>query len=223
MTKQSPRIYVYKITFEEVQYYYYGSHKEKKFGEHYMGSPVTNKWVWNHYTPQIQILQCFEFSDEGYRQAREIENRLVGSVFNKDRWCLNEHCGGTHSLKILKENGQKTYELGIGVHGRTKTQMSEDGRKAGQKNYENGTGCFSLTPEQRSIVSRRAGQRTYENGTGIFSMTLEKASEARKKGTQTINSRKYQCTETGYISTAGPLSVYQKARRIDTSNRVRIQ
>jgi len=223
MTKQSPRIYVYKITFEEVQYYYYGSHKEKKFGEHYMGSPVSNKWAWDHYTPQIQILQYFEFSDEGYKQAKEIENRLVRPVLNKDKWCLNENCGGTNSLKILKQNGQKTYENGIGVHGRTKEKMSEDGKKGGRKTYENGTGCFSLPPEKRIEVSRKAGQKTYERRTGLFSLTPEKASEARKKGLKTTNSRKYQCTVTGFISTPGPLSMYQKARRIDPSNRVRIK
>jgi len=33
MTSQSPRIYTYKITFEEVPYYYYGSKKEKAFDE----------------------------------------------------------------------------------------------------------------------------------------------------------------------------------------------
>jgi hypothetical protein len=29
MTSQSPRIYTYKITFEEVPYYYYGMKAEK--------------------------------------------------------------------------------------------------------------------------------------------------------------------------------------------------
>ena len=35
MTSQSPRIYTYKITFQEVPYYYYGVHKEKRFDEYY--------------------------------------------------------------------------------------------------------------------------------------------------------------------------------------------
>ena len=33
---------------------------------------------------------------------------------------------------------------------------------------------------------------------------------------------KFQCTVTGYISTAGPLAQYQRARGIDTTNRVKI-
>jgi hypothetical protein len=46
------RIYTYKITFEEVPYYYWGSHKEKRYNEYYMGSPVTHKWCWDFYTPK---------------------------------------------------------------------------------------------------------------------------------------------------------------------------
>ena len=57
MTSQSPRIYLYKITFEEVPYYYYGVKKEKYFNQKYWGSPITHKWCWKLYTPKKQILQ----------------------------------------------------------------------------------------------------------------------------------------------------------------------
>jgi hypothetical protein len=50
MTSQSPRIYTYKITFEEVPYYYYGSKKERYCNQNYFGSPVTNKWCWDSCT-----------------------------------------------------------------------------------------------------------------------------------------------------------------------------
>ena len=63
MTSQSPRIYLYKITFEEVPYYYYGVHREKKYNEKYWGSPKTNKWCWKLYTPKKQILQLFDYTD----------------------------------------------------------------------------------------------------------------------------------------------------------------
>jgi hypothetical protein len=77
MTSQSPRIYIYKITFEEVLYYYYGVHKEKRFNDYYMGSPITHKWMWDFYTPKKQILQFFEFNDEGWLEAQEIEGKAV--------------------------------------------------------------------------------------------------------------------------------------------------
>ena len=73
MTSQSPRIYIYKITFEEVLYYYYGSKKEKYYNQEYWGSPVTHKWMWKFYTPKKQILQLFDTREE----ANAIENRIM--------------------------------------------------------------------------------------------------------------------------------------------------
>jgi len=64
------------------------------------------------------------------------------------------------------------------------------------------------TPEQRSEISRK----------GRESMTPEQRSELSRKG----NAAKFQCTETGFISNAGGIARYQKARGIDTSKRVRL-
>ena len=104
MTSQSPRIYLYKITFEEVSYYYYGVHKEKRYNEYYMGTPVTHKWVWDFYTPKKQILEVFDYNDEEYIKAQEVEKRLIKPVLN-DKWCLNENVGGVFSLEIRRKNG----------------------------------------------------------------------------------------------------------------------
>ena len=106
MTSQSPRIYIYKITFEEVLYYYYGVHKEKYFNEEYWGSPVTHKWMWDFYTPKKQTLEIFPFTDEGWLEAQEVEKRIIKPVFNTDKWCLNENCGGIISTDSLIMNGK---------------------------------------------------------------------------------------------------------------------
>jgi hypothetical protein len=286
MTNHSPRIYVYKITFEEVPYYYYGVHKEKKFGEYYMGSPYTHKWCWEFYTPKKQILEIFEFSDEGWINAQEIEMRLIKPVFNTDKWCLNESCGRALSLNVSRENGkktgtlygQKTYELGIGVHGRTKEQMIEDGKKGGKiggkKNKENKTGICGITLEKRKEIGRKNGKKLKELGLGIhglskeqmtengkvggkiggkisvelglgaFGRSPEKVREDSKKGAKkakelgvgiyaltkeqrsetakNTNSQRWMCTETGFVSSPGALTKYQRKRGIDTSKRVRI-
>jgi hypothetical protein len=287
MTSQSPRIYIYKITFEEVLYYYYGVHKEKKFGEYYMGSPITHKWCWDFYTPKKQILQFFDFTDEGWLEANEIEQRIIRPFFNDDKWCLNESCGKVVSLNILRENGKKTgklygkktYELGIGAHGRTKEQMIEDGKKggkiSGKKNKENKTGICGMTFEKRIEVGRSGGNKAKELELGIHSLSKEQMTENGKKGgkiggkisvelglgafgrspekikedskngakkakelgvgifaltkeqrsqtAKNTNSQRWKCTETGYITTSGPLTHYQKNRGIDTSKRVRIE
>jgi hypothetical protein len=291
MTKKQPRIYTYKITFEEVPHYYYGSHKEKKFGEEYWGSPVAHKWMWDFYTPKKQVLELFDFSDEGYKEAGKVENRLIRPVYNEDPLCLNENCGGVPSLeacskggkiggriggKISKENklglfalsieeltearrkgakivGENHKKNGTGVCGLTFEQRSEHGKKQGQKHKENGTGIFKMTPEQKieackkggqvayanscgihkmsseekSIAGRKggkiAGKRHKENGTGFFNVSPEQKSENSKKGAKNTNSQKWQCTKTGFVSTSGALSRYQRKRGIDTSNRIRIE
>ena len=71
----SLRIYTYKITFEEVPHYYYGVRKEKRVNENYLGTPITHKWMWNFYTPKKQILEVFEYNDEGWKKAQEVEKK----------------------------------------------------------------------------------------------------------------------------------------------------
>ena len=81
---------------------------------------------------------------------------------------------------------------------RTPEQRSETARKA----YAN------RTPEQRSEAARKR----------LASLTPEQWSELARKR----NTAKFQCTETGFITNAGSLSRYQRARGIDTSKRIRL-
>ena len=282
MTSQSPRIYIYKITFEEVLYYYYGVKKEKYFNEEYWGSPKTNKWCWKLYTPKKQILEIFPFTDEGWLEAQEIEKRLIKPLYNTDKWCLNENCGGMISLEILRKNGKvmgeifgerngkingrkilelgigihgftaeetkqnaikggtKAKELGLGIHGLTFEQRSEIGKKNGKQNYENKTACFSITPEKRKEAGKKANETNKKNGTGLYGIPTEKMKEKGRKNYENktacfsitpeqrieinkkINSQRWECTETGYITTSGPLTLYQRKRGIDTSKRIKI-
>jgi general stress protein YciG len=248
MTSQSPRIYIYKITFEEVPYYYYGVKKEKYFNQEYWGSPKTNKWCWELYTPKKQILQFFDFTDEGWLKAQEVETRLIRPFYNTDKWCLNESCGGISSLNIRREAAKKSAEtnknLKKGIYARTPEQMIIDGKKGAQKVKENETGIFSLTTEQLSENGKKGGTKTYELGLGLFSLTKEQmiengkksgkrakelglgifalTPEQRSENGKKLNSQRCKCTETGYVSTPAGLSNYQRARGIDTSKRVRI-
>ena len=293
-----PRIYVYKITFLEVPHYYYGVHKEKRYNEYYMGSPVTHKKYWELYTPQKEILEEFEFSDIGWEIAHTKEEEYIKPVYNTDPYCLNEHCGGKISLSILREVGKKngkkvakflmdnrlgihgwskeqfiengkksgkiSYELGLGIHAFTKEQRSELGKKAGNKAYELGVGIHALTPEQKGeagkiggkiggkisgnknkelgkgycgltkeervaagkiggkISGNVVGPQNRELNRGICGMTKEEKSEAGKNGSKNTNSQKWMCLETGYITTSGPLTLYQKKRGIDISKRKKL-
>jgi general stress protein YciG len=243
MTYQSPRIYLYKITFEEVSYYYYGLHKEQKYNEEYWGSPVTHKWVWEFYTPKKQILEIFDYTDEGWLEANNIERRIIKPVLN-DKLCLNENCGVVFSFetcsKAGKMGGAKTYELGVGMFSLTPEEKSELGKRNGIKLYEENKGIFSLTYEQRKELgkkiyekgvgihartreeiqeqARKNGKKVYEEGKGMFSIPPEERSEITRK----TNNQKWMCLETGFVTGAGPLSNYQRAKGIDISKRKRI-
>jgi hypothetical protein len=273
MTSQSPRIYTYNITFEEVPYYYYGVHKEKRFNEEYWGSPYTNKWCWELYTPKKQILQLFDFTDEGWIEAQEVEKRLIQPVFNTDKWCLNESCGGKTSLKVCKETGRKNYENKVGIFSFTKEDLSKNGKIGGKRGFEtmynNQIGIFSPSfDEKRSELGKNLVKYLSENKAGIYGLSYEELSEAgrigyanglgklsieekskngkkggkvsgkniyekrigcfsltpeeRREVVAKTNSQKWMCEETGYITTSGPLTRYQKKRGIDTSKRKRI-
>jgi hypothetical protein len=97
---------------------------------------------------------------------------------------------------------------------KTPEQRSEAARKANasmtleQRREKSRKGSANRTPEQRSEAIRK----------GWASRTPEQKSKGGKKST----SQRWQCTQTGHISNAGALSKYQRARGIDTSNRVRL-
>lgn len=99
---------------------------------------------------------------------------------------------GTGILRNLTDGGEGTSNPG------TPEQRSEIARKR----------MANMTPEQRSEIARKANA----------SMTPEQRGAGGRKASVT----KFQCTETGFISNPGGLSMYQKARGIDTSKRIRI-
>jgi hypothetical protein len=155
----SPRIYLYKITFEEVPYYYYGVKKEKYFNQEYWGTPITHKWCWELYTPKKQILEIFPYTDDGWIEAQKIEGRLIKPFFNTDKWCLNENCGGKISLDIRRKTGgvcgKKMYKEKKGIHSQTREERCEFGKKLGEWNKENTTKEFSVISPEGVIMNEK--------------------------------------------------------------------
>jgi hypothetical protein len=115
-----PRIYVYKTTFEEIPDWYWGVHKEEKYGEPYLGSPKTHAWKWNFYTPHLQICEIFPYTDEGWTQARRVEDSCIKPDLNNPL-CLNEHYGGLMSLEACRRGAKKLMEI---IH----AEKDEDGK-----------------------------------------------------------------------------------------------
>jgi hypothetical protein len=233
-----PRIYTYKITFEEVPYYYYGVHKEKKYNEEYWGSPTTNKWCWDFYTPKKQILEIFDYNDCGYINAQEIEKRII-KLFLNNEWCLNEGIGGFFSLKVCRENGKKSGNYAknnkIGIFSLTSKELSENGKKGGsiggpkgaRTQIENKIGIYGLTREETIENCRKGGkvigEKLKKERKGIFGLCEKEKLNNCIEGGKKAGSQKWMCLETGYITNAGGLTTYQKARKIDTSKRKRLQ
>lgn len=189
-----PRIYTYKITFEEVPYWYWGVHKEKKFGETYLGSPITHKWVWDFYTPRIQVLEFFPYTEEGWREANLVEDRLIKPDLNNPL-CLNEGCGSLVSLEAARRGGRIASSK---VH----KEKDEKGRsvqavKAAMHNVANQTGF--LNPDYRQsekyIEDRRrnghtAGAKVVEERLGFLSPEWLNSEEC-------LNQRKENGKKTG--------------------------
>jgi hypothetical protein len=167
-----PRIYTYKITFEEAPFWYWGVHKEKKFNEKYYGTPVAHKWAWEFYTPRIQILQFFE----NWEEAKTVENRLIYPDLNNPL-CLNEAVGFLMSLESCSRGGisatQIARERRIGFFGpKTALQLEtsrreasilaqfsvENGRKVGKENVLLRRGVFGLSEEERKTNASKAGK-----------------------------------------------------------------
>jgi hypothetical protein len=101
-----PRVYLYKTTFEEIPDWYWGAHKEKKYGDGYLGSPDTHAWKWDFYTPILEILEFFPYTEEGWVEALKVEKRCIKPDLNNPL-CLNEHCGGLLSLEACRRGAKK--------------------------------------------------------------------------------------------------------------------
>jgi hypothetical protein len=272
-----PRIYTYKITFEEIPHWYWGVHKEKKYGETYLGSPVTHKWMWDFYTPKIQILEFFPFTDEGWKEANLVEDRLIRPDLNNPL-CLNEGCGARVSREAAQQGGYKMKgvpktkehreKIGNGNRGKKRSPeycqaLSErnKGRSPTEeqklKQSESLKRFFKENPEVRTRIAEKAKERKWfhnpltgetrhcteipaggwQTGRPISYLGApwwtdgthnKRAFECPGPGwergmTSDPRRRKFKCTVTGFISSPGGLTKYQKLRGIDLSNRVLVE
>ena len=122
--------------------------------------------------------------------------------------------------EISKRTVIKNKENKVGIFSLTFEEKSKNSKKTAIKNVENKVGIFSQNKEQLIENGKKGGKKCKELGLGVFSQTLEQMKENGKK----TNAQRWECCETGYVSTPAGLSQYQKKRGIDTSksNRIRI-
>jgi hypothetical protein len=150
--------------------------------------------MWEFYTPKIQILEVFPFTDEGWKEALVIEKRLIRPDLNKSL-CLNEGCGMGVSLEVSRKNGARLKEEvhrekdldGKSLHA---IKMGQTGGKRqpfavkhanGVKARDENLGMFARTKEEHSETSRLVGIMQRDQKKGIHLQTLEEKHEMGKK------------------------------------------
>ena len=161
-----------------------------------MGSPVSSAWVWEHYTPKMQVLELFPFSDEGWKQALAVEARLIAPDLDNPL-CLNESCGAQMSLEIRRRNAKRVVEEGKGIH---------------QEGY--------FQSEKHREMGRRNGEKAALEKTGCHAPGM--ASKGGKAGGTKTAQQKWQSLVDGFISHAAAVSSHNKARGWDPNARVRL-
>jgi hypothetical protein len=136
-------------------------------------------------------------------------------------------CSGrivSEEQKINQRNvGIRCYKMKVGIHKKTKEQMTEDGRKSAEVHRRNKTGVFDPERKIHRKGGKIGGKKIYELGIGIHARTEEQRRNDCIKGGKVATSQKWICLETGFISNAGGLACYQRKRGIDTSKRKRIE
>ena len=190
-----PRIYTYKITFPHQGWWYWGVHKEKTFGESYDGSPKTHLEKWENFEFEKQILEFFD----DWNTARSVEKRLIDPDLNSPL-CLNENSVGGFSLDASSKGGK------IGG----KNQSREDKARGGKIGNREGKSRGGKIGGKNG--SREDKVRAGKNGNR----------EGKSSGGKTTTSQKWKCLVTGFVTNPGNLTRYQRARGINTNQRIRI-
>ena len=170
-----------------------------------MGSPKTNAWKWGFYTPHLQICEIFPYTDEGWAQARRVEDSCILPDLNNPL-CLNEHVGGSMSLGVCRKAGKLGGKKGGATAGNRrkkektgicspeyiasdekKATCRDNGKKNGARNAELGLGFCSPAyrqspnyPKDKGRAGEKGGLKTFQEGKGCHS------SESKEKSKQTL-------------------------------------
>jgi hypothetical protein len=171
-----------------------------------MRDPNHDYMEWNHTLPR-----CI-FKGHGPGQWLTMEQHAVASVlqtlaFNRQCYC------GWHQ-KYVPETLWSLAILSVSdeIRAHAKKGASKGGKAGKGKPKKN-------TPETRKDMARRVEKaRACRTSEGL----ARGGRVAGKKNGKLAMSYRFQCTVTGFISTAPALTRYQKARGIDPSNRIKI-
>jgi len=190
--------------------YHYTYYSYEKWGRGYFGSRTCRC------LPDEDTNYFGSFADKTFRPTQKIilkSDYSTREEANVDEIILHNYYDVGNNPHFA--NQAKQTSIGF-CYFPSKEWASENGKK----NYSVGIGLF--TKEQRSFVGKKSAETNKNQNKAVYGLTREQKSQAGKLGSKTINSQKWMCIETGFISTFGPLTRYQRKRGIDTSKRQRI-
>jgi len=199
--------------------------------------------MWEFYTPHLQILEFFPFDAEGWTEAKLIEHKIILRDLNNPV-CLNEGCGNLMSLESLKKGGrtagkkfhQEKDENGKSVRGREIALLAHLAKDENGRSITAVKGGTSSAREKdengKSVNLCKAGKATHlekdEAGVSVhFKNTIGAIHDERNENGRSFHAmrtlhQKYMCLKTGKILSPGPLTIWQRHRGIDTSQRVKV-
>jgi len=174
------------------------------------GVPRNQQVGWDFFTPEKQVLEVFESREE----ANLLECRLILPEL-KNPNCLNEHCSPSFSPSVCSSNGRKSIGLML-EHPNTKEGRSKSGRM--------NVGTMNSHPN--TIANRAEQGKSNVPLMNAHPNTKASRSKLGKKNVGFMNSQRWMNTDPNHppkVSSPGALTLWQKARGIDTSLRVKIE
>jgi hypothetical protein len=141
-------------------------------------------------------------------------------------------------IEIRQENGRKGNALQP-IESKRKGGRSCQAKRTREEKKRLAKYMHDITPQEKQKAVEKAKQTNLKNNPNYYKDMAKKArdsetyeikaaraksipKESTDKGRALTNSRKYKCLVTDHVSTAGPLTRYQKARGIDPSLRERV-
>lgn len=177
--------------------------------------------IWSNLTPEqlskrsrkISESRTSEQRSEAAKKANITPERRSEAA--KKKWA---NMTPERRSEILKKISGK-----LSSEQRSQMAKERDSMRIAREAYINRT-----TPEQRSADARQRQlnkspeQMKKERKQAVETYFSRTTPEQRAERGRKTQSQRWQCTETGYVTSPGGLSRYQKKRGIDTSKRIRL-
>jgi hypothetical protein len=196
--------------------YYYTYYSYEEYGRGYIGSRGCKC------LPEKDVKYFGSSKDKNFKPTQKIilkDDYATREEAYADEIILQQYYKVVENLHFANKSYQTSTKFYVPTE-----QAVENGIKYGplgrEKCRELKIGIFGLTYQQRLEISKRNIEKQRKNKVAFFNSEFQ--SELGKRGAKKTNSQKWKCTETGFITNPGNLTQYQRARGIDTSNRIRL-